>query len=173
MTAADRIELIDSIIKSSLKMFVKQMKELDWVGREDEAVSLFAFGCLLRHVGPTRFLRDARQIGIHVAVPQLRGPERKRLVRRDLVLWPEPGMSCWRSSGVPGKAPAAILQWKRTCDVMPGLYSVKDIEWLREFAEEHRGSVGYAVTLGSHRETPSIRCTRVMTGKPKEDWVVV
>jgi hypothetical protein len=153
-------------------MFAKQVEELDWVGRADEAVSLFAFGCLLRHVGPTRFLRDARQIAIHVAVPQLRAPDRKRLVRRDLVLWPQPGMSCWRTSGVPGKAPAAILQWTRASDVSPGLYSEKDIAWLREFAEEYRGSVGYAVTLGSHGYTPTVRCARVAIGRPKEDWVV-
>ncbi len=108
MTAAHRIVLIDSIISGSLRMFARQLKELDWLGRENEAVSLFAFGCLLSHVGPKRFLRDARQIGINVAVPQVQGPGRKRLVCKDLVLWPEPGMTCWRSIGVTGKTPVTL-----------------------------------------------------------------
>ncbi len=172
MTAADRIELIDSTIKSSLRMFARQMKELNWVGRENEAVSLFAFGCLLRHTGPARFLRDARQIGINVAVPQLGGPERKRLVCKDLVLWPEPGMTCWVSRGTPAQVPAAILEWKRAAVVAPRLYSEQDITWLRQFTTKHRSCVGYAVMLGKHSEEPAIRCARILRRGVKRDWAV-
>ena len=143
------------------------------MGRKDEAVSLFAFGCLVRHMRSTRFLHDARQIGIHVAVPQLRGPERRRLVSKDLVLWPELGMTCSRPSGARGMAPAAILEGKRATAVAPRLYSEADLEWLGEFAWEYRDTVGYAVTLGRHGEKPIVRCARVLSGRVKLGWVVV
>ena len=146
-------------------MFVRQVEEFSWAGRENEAVSLFAFGCLLRHMGPKHFLRDARQIGINVAVPQLRRPKRKRLVCKDLVLWPEPGMTCSGPSGARGMAPAAILEWKRATAVAPRLYSEADLEWLGEFTREYRDTVGYAVTLGRHGEKPIVRCARVVNGR--------
>ena len=150
MATIDRIERLDTLIESSLRMFVRQVEEFSWAGRENEAVSLFAFGCLLRHMGP----------------------KRKRLVCKDLVLWPEPGMTCSGPSRARGMAPAAILEWKRATAVAPRLYSEADLEWLGEFSREYRDTVGYAVTLGRHGEKPIVRCARVVNGRLKVNWVV-
>ena len=42
------MEAIDKIITSSLRSFLDYVNRNSWVGRENEAISLFAFGFLRR-----------------------------------------------------------------------------------------------------------------------------
>ena len=75
----DVIAEIDRIARESLTDFVGHVFAEEWFGREREAVSLYTLGYLLPHCRPDGFLRHPTQIGIEGAVPQIDGPNRKKL----------------------------------------------------------------------------------------------
>lgn len=58
---------MDSIIRQSLREFVADVFAHSWWGKEREAVSLFAFGYLIRQCRPGSALFDPAQIGIEVS----------------------------------------------------------------------------------------------------------
>lgn len=168
------IEELDSVIRQSLSEFVSDIFQAGWLGREREAVSLYVLGYLIRYCKPNCFLRDPTQIGIEVAVPQLRGPNKKKQVCKDLVIWRQPRMTCWNSAWEPVEYPTAILEWKvyRAGQASRGLgVSRYDIAWLGEFSVGLDDFVGYAVSLDLRSRKFRLLCTRVHDGQPNHRWL--
>ena len=115
------------------------LAEGTWYGRENEVVNLFAHHFLMRHLGKGPFI-DPSQIGIEVAVQQIPKAGRKKLVRKDLVLWNRPLETVWEG-GVAKNIPAAILEWKTgkaaKCEA--------DIKWLLDFTRIYPDVLAYSI----------------------------
>lgn len=160
------MEKLESTIRRSLLDMAEFVQLTNWRGREREAVSLYAFGFLAPRCEPHNLLRKSTQIGLDVAVPQLSGPRRKKLVCKDLVIWPEPAGTCWDEAGKPTRFPIAILEWKtRTSEI-----SKYDEEWLLEFSKRSFNFVGYAVSLEPSART-RMTVTRVSHGLALSRWL--
>jgi hypothetical protein len=147
---------LDRIVVDSLMDFVAYIDGQKWRGRENEAVNLFAFGFLQKKCSPEGPLRDPMQIGVEVGsgdAPKVANPQ----VRKDLVIWREPGANRWFPYG--GTEPLAIVEWKV---LRAGIRAAADdnIEWLTT----HRGSdatTGYSVLLDLTQEAAGLRLVRV------------
>jgi hypothetical protein len=133
---------IERIIENSLVDFLKKIKKNKWVGRENEAINFFAFSNLIKRFNKSNvILRDPAQIGIEVAVPQLRGKGKKE-VRKDLVIWNKPGMTNWNKCG----QPIVIMEWKfRAFPKQRKKSSSYDIHWLKSFSRKN--FIGYSVNI--------------------------
>jgi hypothetical protein len=140
------MKALDKIISRSLRSFLNYINRNSWVGRENEAISLFAFGFLQRECSADGLLRDPTQIGIEVgAADTSKSP--KSQVRKDLVLWPEPGANRWHPR-TPRSEPLAIMEWKvKRPDARHRPTSRADIDWLGRHCRSHCDTVGYAVLL--------------------------
>ncbi len=158
---------IDGAVRTSLTDFFRSARNTRWQGREREAVSLYAFGFLLKHCAPGRLLHDPAQIGIEVAVPGVSSTNLKKQVCKDLVIWPAPGMTCWDDRRAPTKVPLAILEWKVTPQAAAE-HSKYDLDWLARFSSEHRDVTGFAVSLvlggDGHLGVQRVRRGRVQAG---------
>ena len=158
---------IDDIVRRSLSSFAKEALDGSWSGRrEREAVSFYVFRYLLLEVHKDGFLKDAAQIGIEYPVPQIAGSGKDQ-VCKDVVLWTDPGMTCWDEAGQPKIAPAAILEWKFG---EPGV-DERDVAWLNAFSKGRRAFVGYAVTIRRPGSDWKLRCARVVDGVEERDWL--
>lgn len=168
-TNAQRLEL-NKTIQNRLQVFLEYLNENDWMGREREAISLFAFKFLMESCKPDSLLNDPVQIGIEVAVPQVKktGYKQKPQVCKDLVIWPEPGMTCWDSEGKPTNYPLCILEWKfYKKEEVQG-----DVDWLIAFSNGRKEFTGYSVYLESSEEGYTIDLRRIYDGKEETggDW---
>jgi hypothetical protein len=161
---------IDGLIRDSLEAFLAEISSDSWWGRENEAVNRFAMGQLVKRCRPDSVLYDPRQIGIEVAVPQHTGGRAKAQVRKDLVIWPRPGMTCWEDPArrQPTCYPLAILEWK----MGPAHSSARDIEWLTGATTHGRELVGYAVALELSDVTAEVHVVRVFRGTAEPKWTV-
>lgn len=108
------ISKINEIIKQSLVEFVEDIRTNSWLGREREAISLYVFAHLLKFCKDSSFLYDPAQICIEGAVPRLVDVDKeyKRQVCKDLIIWPEPRMTCWDEQRKPTRVPIVIMKWK-------------------------------------------------------------
>src|SRR2546425_10676906 len=108
-------EQLDHVVRRALGSTIADLRRPGFHGREREIVNLFVLGHLVRQRGRGGVLRDAMQIGIEVAVPQLpgRGGLRKKPdVCKDVVIWAEPGMTVWGHDGAGRVYPISVLEWK-------------------------------------------------------------
>lgn len=165
---------IEPILSESLSAFTRDLASRSWTGRrENEAVSLFALGFLLKHVRDDGPLFDPAQLGFDVSVPQIKnqraltgrssaGPN----VFKDLVVWPKPRMTCWDDAGRPRAVPLAILEWKFDCHNTRLL--AFDVAWLQEFTSEYPGCLGYAVCATRRQSQVIVRYTKVQRGVASE-----
>lgn len=158
---------IDSVVRSAAESFAAELRATGWYGRENETVNLFILRHLLRECQPGRVLHDPAQIGIEVAVPQLPGANRKRQVRKDLVIWPTPGMTCWNERREPTVRPLSIIEWK----VRRREMSAQDLDWLVEFSRDDRAFVGYAFLAWPRGGASMLHCARVFDGIVDPDWL--
>jgi len=146
------------IIKASLDELDAFLRQERWHGRENEIVNLYAHHFLTRQISPQGPLTEASQIGIEVAVPQITG-SRKKMVRKDLVIWPTPLMTAWS----PGAVPSVIIEWKRD----DWMATRRDIEWLATFTRISPTTLGFAV-CAVIREPRGIYYTEIKTGEITE-----
>lgn len=162
---------LDGAIRGSLTEFFREVCASRWRGREREAVSLYAFGYLLKQCRPGRVLQDPAQIGIEVAVPGAGSTNRKKQVCKDLVIWAVPRTTCWDENGAVTRAPMAILEWKVTRKRQGVKAPCKrDVDWLLRFSSEWRGFTGYVVSLAlSQPEVLDV--VRVQRGELDEGWL--
>lgn len=167
---------LDEPIRDALLDFTDTALDGTWSGRrEREAVSLFAFGPLLEQVGSNGTLKDTAQIGLEVAVPQVPvGDEddlenKKNQVCKDLVIWPEPAMTCWDEDGQPTAVPLAVLEWKYDQSSV----SEYDVNWLDAFTSEYPECTGYAITANPPGSRFTLTCTRVTADEILPRWVNV
>lgn len=166
---------IDDLVRSALTTFTDEALDGPWNGqREREAVSLFAFGALVEQVDSKGILRDSRQIGLEVPVPQVTlndedSADKKNQVCKDVVIWPEPCMTCWDESQNPTIPPMAIIEWKfDRASIYDG-----DVNWLKAFTEKYPNCVGYAVTANQLSSRFTLSCTRVSVGQTQPKWLHV
>ena len=158
---------LDNDIRASLASFVDDVFTNNWRGREREAISVYAFGHLVPRCGDGRLLRSPTQIGIEVAVPQIPGGSAKRQVCKDLVLWSEPGQTCWDAAGHPTIYPMAIMEWKAN----RGSISLDDIGWLESYSKRRPSFVGFATCLDLKAREFRLACARVESGHANRDWL--
>ena len=163
---------LDQIIRVSLSEFVARIFDHKWRGREREAIALYVLGFLQRQCRPQGILSDPTQIGVEVAVPGVRSVNPKGRVNKDLVIWPEPGMTLWNENWEPCNSPLAVLEWKvfRRIHRNPGL-SADDLRWLKDFTTSQAGSTGYAVSIDLAERSFRARVARVAAGVIDEEWV--
>jgi hypothetical protein len=102
---------LDAIIANSLQQFAQDALACDWRGKEQDWVNRYAHQYLLNHCSPDGPLRDPGQLEIEVVVPQPPGYAAPA-VRRDLVIWTEPGSSCWGPCWDAVHHPICVLEWK-------------------------------------------------------------
>jgi hypothetical protein len=160
---------LDDIIQHSLEEFVKDIFSNHWYGKEREAISLYAFGYLLRHCQSDGVLYDPRQIGIEVRVPKPTQLGKKVEICKDLVIWQKPSMTCWNGEKKARNYPLAVLEWKTN---EPNV-STYDVKWLRAFSADSPKFIGYAICLNLSERNFRLTCTRVQSGSAKKDWLVL
>jgi len=171
------IDELDGIIRGGLVDFAEEIRDRAWAGRrEREAVSYFAFRHLVSRCTSGGVLHDPAQISVEVAVPQLDEKTLTRLTKRssaksqvckDLVLWPNPGMTCWNTEGQPVVYPLSILEWKfggRT------LFEY-DMLWLRAYSDSLPGFVGYAIQVDPKHREFTVAAARVRRGVIDREWL--
>lgn len=169
---------MDSLMQLTLPSLIEEVSAPHWTGRrEREVVSLFCFGHLLHQCRPGTFLHHPTQIGVEVAVPQVPGQTAlskkatsKGQVCKDIVIWPQPRMTCWNAAGEATVRPVSIIEWKHNQSKV----SVIDVKWLTEFSTGSADFVGYAVCTNR----PNVRgfrlsCTRVFRGQVQPRWLFI
>ena len=126
-----------------------------------------AFASALQTAG---LLSEPAQIGIEVSVPQP-GGYKKFSVRRDLVIWPRGGMTCWNDQWEPVCHPLAILEWKvhrlhrRNPDVL------RERAWLRAYCSWQPSVLGYAIEVDCTVTMTAIACSRFLGTDEKKLWL--
>jgi len=159
---------LNEIVHRSLGQFLEYVNRTKWFGRENEAVSLYAFGFLQRERNANSPLTDPTQIGIEVGAADApkKGPTSQ--VRKDLVIWPTPAVNRWHPKE-PRSEPLAIMEWKvRRPGMRAGFGPTRDIEWLAIHCARKRETLGYAVLLDLAGEMASLRYTRVTATERRE-----
>lgn len=161
-THDQRLEL-NKVIENCLKSFLEYINKNDWKGREREAISLFTFKFLIKACKPGSVLNDPAQIGIEVAVPQVKKPgfKQKPQVCKDLVFWSEPGMTCWDAMEKPTQYPLCIMEWKfdKSQEIK------EDVDWLAAFSKGRPTFTGYSVLLESSVKGYKIALRKIYDGK--------
>lgn len=171
---------IESLVAPALRSFHADLGAGGWFGRENEVVNLFAFGHLLPRLAAAQVAPT--QLGIEVAVPQIPRadhPRRRPDVRKDLVIWPEPRMTCWRSPTENRQRPSAVLEWKTRNNTRPrrslaaaSRAHALDIEWLREFAlQDDDAFVGLAIFVDLTPTVPVLRAAHVTRAATDVSWL--
>ena len=165
---------LDEIVFRSLKAFTDEVflepppGHKRWEGMERGAVSLFAFGPLLKECRKGSVLYDPAQIGMEVRVsrPPKEGVKGAKATRicKDLVIWPRPKLT-WRDES----GPLAILEWKTNREVV----SAENVAWLRDFSKNLDGFTGYAVCLDLDQRNFRLSVTRVSRGSDQPNWKVI
>jgi len=156
---------IDFIIQQACAQFTDYVFTHSWWGKEREAVSLFAFGYLIKQCRPGSILYDPAQIGIEVRVPKAENRGSKREICKDLVIWSGPGATCWDKN----QWPMAILEWKAHKD--QGY--AEDIAWLAAFSYGRPEFTGYAICLDLKQRNFRLSCTRIQDKKVYPEWLVL
>ncbi len=170
---------LDEVINRSLGTLLADLSLPDWYGREREIVSLFAFGHLLRAGTESGVLSHPTQIGIEVAVPQMKEkPNKKSYVCKDVVIWSGPKMTCWTKEGRNSRYPLCVIEFKsinRNDDPTAARRKARehrsDLEWLRRTSELAAGFVGYAVFIDQHAARVTLICSRALNGSAIEKWL--
>lgn len=149
-------ECIDAAL-SDLGQF---LRDSEWYGRENELVNLFAHSFLAGRPGPAGPAGPitAAQLGIEVAVKQLKERDGKDVVRKDLVVWSKPNETLWRNRE-PLNTPVAVIEFKRNNEQE----CLPDLEWLTAFTKANPGVLGYSV-CGFINERRGISFTRFTDG---------
>jgi hypothetical protein len=128
---------------------------------------LFALGFLVPRCSQAGLLTSPTQIGLDVGVPQLSGTDRKLVVCKDLVVWPEPAGYCWDDNGTATRKPLAILEWKARTNTV----SHYDEEWLRDFSADSPDFVGIAISIDPRGAATTLTASRAKRGELTQDWL--
>lgn len=155
---------IDMIVRNALTDFTNDLFQRSWPGKEREAVSLFAFGYLVKQCAAGTDLFDPAQIGLEVRVPKPEGQGIKREVCKDLVIWPKPAATWLDDAG-----PIAVLEWKAN----ESQVSARDIKWLTAFSKGRPKFVGYAICLDLEKRNFRLKCVRVQEEEVQPDWLLL
>lgn len=167
--ATDQHRAVDAAIRSSLCSLAADPFVHGWYAKEHNWVSYFVFRHLLQECKPDGVLRDPAQIGIEVNVPQPPGYTRPT-VCRDIVIWPEAGMTCWEAAWSPSAHPLAIIEWKTHREGRRNRDVKNERAWLRAYCKWQPTVVGYAVAVGVESAAVKLACTRYC-GEEEVQWL--
>ena len=164
--------VLDGIIQEGLSSLYRELSTASWYKRENEIVSLFAFG----HLVPVfqRESLDSAVLDIEGRVPQIEPPDAPR-GRKDLVIWARRLDSYWRDkkavgewerNGVQrvatnwrGDRPFAVAEWKLNDRI--GFEA--DKAWLK--ANSGLMQVGYAILVERPGSALKLTSVRIQEGK--------
>jgi hypothetical protein len=152
---------IDALIADSLNALAADQHVSQWWAKENNWVSYFAFRYLLRCYRADSVLRDPAQIGVEVSVPQPPG-RGTRGVRRDIVIWREPGMTAWGNGWLACSHPMAILEWKVHRPGRKNKLVAKERQWLKDYCAWQPTVPGYAIEVDGTERPLMIRCSRFL-----------
>lgn len=119
----------------------------EWRAKEWDTVAVFVDVFLRKHVGAGAAVHHQSQIRIESQVGTTTNLG-WRGVRKDVVIWPEPYMSCWDEQWKATRVPRAVLefkQWRSRPKSM--LFDQNDSEWVAAWTIENPKSLGYVVTI--------------------------
>ena len=175
------VAAVDLAVSTALETFFEDLHDQPWHGRERELVSLFAFGHLVPAATPPHGPFAPSQLGIEVAVPQLKtvgGRRTKPDVCKDLVVWSQPRSTCWKEPGDNSRYPLAVLEWKSLNNVgRRERRSQKlrehegDLAWLSATSRLVSPFIGYAILVDLAGPGISLQCSRVESGLVVSQWL--
>ena len=152
-------------LRLALIDFVDSCVTDGWKGRERESVNRFVFDKLLKLVSTHPLLYDPTQIGIEVAVAQVKGTG-KKYVCKDLVIWPLPNQTAWTHNSKID-TPLVIVEWKTR---QKG-FSKYDLDWLKLFTRTYPRTAGISVTLNIRGKDYSIIGALILKGQINRKWL--
>ena len=170
------IKQLDHIIQRSLRNLAADAHVQGWCGKENDWVNYFAHQHLLRQCLRRGPLKEAGQICIEVAVPQPsdRDKYQKLSVRRDLVIWAQCGDTCFGDDWSPSRHPLAILEWTvyhRAKHKKKKAIFEKERQWLRDYCQEQRSVLGYAILIDGTTVPRAMRCSRFLGFTEDSQWL--
>jgi hypothetical protein len=86
----------------------------------------------------------------------------KLAVRRDLVIWPVVGMTCWDEKWLPSCHPLAIIEWKVHRPLRKNPKVNHEREWLRSYCQWQPNVLGYAIEVDGTSCPTTITCDRFL-----------
>ena len=159
---------IDRFIEDALIDFNGWFKDSSWVGKEHDAVNLFAMGFLAKEVQPGAAIYDLRQIRIEGPVPQLLGHRTKPAVGKDLTIWKDPLVTAWDSDYNIVNVPWVIIEWKfKRKGSKPKGFDDYDSRWLSDFTKQNPGTFGYLVQVYAGKDGREVFWAKVKDGEIK------
>lgn len=124
------------------------------------------FGHLLPLCDESGPISHPTQIGIEVAVPQLKKPRAKSYVCKDVVIWRRPKGTAWAPDGSGREYPQCVVEFKsingndaKTAEKRKRTEHRSDMDWLGRTSKLAAGFVGYAVLI-DQRSRVTIECAR-------------
>lgn len=170
--AAFDIDSIDNLVRSSLTAFIDDFSVARWWGKEHDCVNRFVHGFLMPQCSPSSFLVHPTQIGIEVGVAQPRNLFARGAARKDVVIWPQPWMSCWSEAWEAVNYPMAVMEWKALRSARRLSCHPHDRAWLAGLAKERSDFVGYSVTMNRERGcSERLLVTRFYREETSEHWL--
>lgn len=168
---------LDRIIKQSLRQLAEDKLVRSWCAKENDWVNYFVHRYLVQQCSQRGPLKTC-QIGIEVSVPQPsdRKTYPKPSVRRDLVIWSKCGDTafdgdCFKKNWSACKHPLAILEWTvdRPGHRKPRIVFERERQWLRDYCQENRSVLGYAILIEGTCPPRKLRCHRFF-GSDEIEW---
>jgi hypothetical protein len=166
----DVVHELDLLIENSLGALATDEHARNWNAKENDWVSYFTFRYLLQHCRSDGVIRHPAQIAIEVGVGQPKSYGAAKAVRRDIVIWPEEGMTCWDKSWEPVRHPLAIIEWKVHRVGRKNRLVERERQWLRSYCREHLTIVCYAIEVDGTTDSRPITCSRFFGHDEIFDW---
>jgi len=160
---------VDELIDASLTSLAADTHVQQWYAKEHDWVSYFVMRHVVPLCRPGGVLNDLAQIAIEGSVAQPQG-YLKPAVRRDIVLWPGPGMTCWQDeTWHPVRHPLCIIEFKVHRPNRRNRHVNHEREWLQRYCEKFP-PVGYAVEIESAERPIRIACMRFEGCRAQRNW---
>jgi len=160
---------LDDVIRGAFSDFASLSLQRKWYAKEHSWVSLFAFSHLVKACREGTPLFDPGQIAIEAGVPQPPGYT-KPATRRDIVIWPQPGGSCWNLEGIACHHPLAILEWKVHRCGYRNREVAKERKWLIEYTRWQPAVAGFSVQVDAAEVPARVGVTRYSGGLEVHEW---
>jgi len=154
---------LDAVIRVTLVDFERWLVSTGWRGKEADCVNMYAHGFLLPAAVDRVDGFEATCLGIEVGVAQAPDHGEKASVRRDLVIWREPGQTTWDADWNAVELPAVIIEWKARRSGRAELDSY-DLDWLEKVSAANPDFTGWAVTVDFTGEQAGLLVARVKGG---------
>ena len=157
---------VEGLLAATLVEFDLWLQSSGWRAKENDCVNQFAHAHLAKRITSGGVLFDLAQISIEVGVPQPPGWGKKKGVRKDLLIWPEPSMTTFDAQFRPVHTPIAVIEWKARKKAL----SEYDLDWLVQFTRAYPHCFGAAVTVDFERAGSRLHTAAVRAGVVDRNW---